>query len=149
MSKNPETPNRHRDMGLLLLRMGIGMMMLLEGVQIIRDDRLWIELDAMMDLFNWGGNPVLWGMLIGSMATCGGVAFAVGLLHRLSTFVLLVIATVMAAGSVFLELPWASFAAATQMWLVFASFLFIGAGDYSLDRMLARSRGAGNDASKA
>lgn len=144
MSNSPENTNRHRDMGLLMLRMGVGMMMMLEGIQIIRDKRIWIELDQMMSLFNFGGNEVLWGWTIGSMATAGGVFFAVGLLHRLSTFVLLMFATISAAGAVFLELPWHSFAAATQAWLVFAAFLFIGSGSYSLDRMLARSRGGDN-----
>jgi putative oxidoreductase len=126
----------YRDFGLLFLRLGLGVMMVMHGwPKLAGGQAAWERVGAAMQHLGIGFWPAVWGFLAAMAETLGGALLVIGFLTRPAALMLtvtMIVATVMSyrtSGGVFLD--WAHPA---ELGVVFLSLVFIGAGRYSVDR---------------
>ncbi len=126
---------KYRDFGLLVLRIGLGVMFLLHGApKILGGPAKWEKVGAAMSHVGVTAMPVFWGFMAGFSEFFGGLGLVLGFFFRPA---LLLLATTMAvATSMHLGkgegLQVASHA--IEDGIVFLSLLFIGPGKYSIDK---------------
>lgn len=125
----------YRNTGLLLLRLGIGIMFILHGLpKLTGGPEMWAQLGSKMELLGIGFAPVFWGFMAAFAETVGGALLALGLLFR-PVCVLLVITMFVAtlshaaAGEGF-----GAYSHALEAAILFFALFFIGPGRYSLDK---------------
>ena len=127
--------SQYRDLGLLFLRAGIGVMMVFHGFPKLAGGlALWEKLGKAMAHLGITFAPGFWGFASAMTETLGGVLLVLGLCFRPVTILLsfnFVVATLMLyrGGSSFTE--WSRPA---EMLVLFLSLILIGAGKYSIDR---------------
>lgn len=127
---------QYRDVGILILRAGIGIMMVLHGwPKLAGGQEAWAKVGAATGYLGITFWPVLWGFLAAMSETVGGALLAVGFLTRFAALFLtgtMVVASVMMyhlSHGVFNE--WSHPA---EIGIVCFSFILIGAGKFSIDR---------------
>ncbi|WP_426491846.1 DoxX family protein [Hymenobacter sp. 102] len=131
--------NRYRthDVGLLLLRLGIGIMFTMHGYpKLTGGVEAWTELGGSMQLLGIRFAPAFWGFLAAFAEAVGGQLLAIGLFFRFTCALLLgtmVVATVvhLSNGDGFNQ-----YSHALESAILFLSLAFIGPGRYSLDQLL-------------
>ena len=80
---------KHADLGLLLLRVGMGSMFVVHGLpKLTGGTERWTELGASMSHFGIDFAPTFWGLMAALSETIGGVLLAVGLWTRPACMVL-------------------------------------------------------------
>ena len=125
--------------GLLILRIGIGIMFMMHGYpKITGGAPVWEFLGSQMSHIGIGFAPVFWGFLAAMAEFAGGFFLIIGLLTRPAAFTLfftMLIATIMhlsmgdgIKGS----------AHSIELGIVFLMFIIAGAGRFSLDAVLFR-----------
>lgn len=128
-----------KDAGLLVLRVGLGAMMVYHGVpKLAGGPAKWAKLGAAVEALGVHLWPTFWGFAAGCAETFGGALLAIGLLTRPAAALLLTTMVVAAAN----HLRKDGFADATHALddgIVFLALLFLGAGRYSLDARFGRS----------
>lgn len=131
-----------RDAGLLLMRAGVGLSFLyIHGLpKLMAGAELWAKLGGAMGNLGVHSSPVFWGFLAAAAEFGGGALLALGLLTRpaaavmaFNMLVAVVMHLVMGQG-----LEPASHA--LENLFMFAGFVLVGAGRYSLDRLLFKGR---------
>ncbi|MBF9237644.1 DoxX family protein [Hymenobacter sp. BT683] len=135
--------NRYRfhDLGLLLLRVGLGVMFMVHGFpKLAGGPTAWAGIGGVMDSVGLGFAPTFWGFLAALAEFGGGLLLALGLWFRLACFGLLItmiMATVMHAtkGDGF-----SGYSHALESAFVFLGLLVAGPGRYSFDERLFGSR---------
>lgn len=134
--------NRYRETGILLLRLGIGIMFILHGYpKLMGGPDKWESLGENMGSFGIGFAPVFWGFMAAFSEAVGGLLVALGFLTRpacLLLFITMVVAAtkhITAEGGKFMD-----GSHATEAAILFLSLIFIGPGKYSLDRYLLPPR---------
>lgn len=135
--------NRYRfhDLGLLLLRVGIGVMFMVHGYpKLLGGPDAWAGLGGVMGKVGLNFAPALWGFLAALAEFGGGLLLALGLFFRVASLGLLVtmiMATVMhlSKGDGFSD-----YSHALESAFVFLGLLFAGPGRYSFDERLFGTR---------
>lgn len=141
-SAMPNPPDRYRDAGLLLLRLGIGLSYINYGLpKLAGGPPVWGELGQSMKYLGITFAPVVWGFLAATSEVFGGLALVVGGLFRIATFFLvstMLVATVQHfgrgdgySGGAFHSI---------EFGIVCLSLFLMGPGKYSIDETLARRR---------
>lgn len=128
--------DRHRDIGILILRVGIGLMFVFHGwPKISGGVETWSKLGLAMQHLGLGFAPVFWGFMAAAAEFFGGILIAAGLLTRLTAMVLTfnMFVAVVLKFSTGAGLSGAS--QALEMGIVFLSLIFIGPGRYSVDSL--------------
>ena len=126
---------KYRDVGILLLRAGIGAMMVLHGwPKLAGGQHVWEKVGAAMQFLGVGIYPVFWGLMAAMSETLGGTLLVVGFLTRpaaLSIAFTMSVATLMIyrTGGNFNE--WSH---SLEVGIVALSLFVIGAGKFSIDR---------------
>ncbi len=126
---------KYRNTGILLLRIGLGVMMMLHGLPKLKGDvQSWTALGQSMSHFGINFWPAFWGFMAAATETFGGFLFVLGLCFRPVSLLLmfnLIVAAVhhLKAGD---GLMGASHA--IELAIVFLSMIFIGPGKYSVDK---------------
>ena len=124
---------KYRDEGLLILRIGLGVMFILHGWPNIQGGPdLWEKVGMAMGNFGISFAPVVFGFLAALSEFGGGICLVFGLYTRgaaLFMFITMVVAATMHLKSGD-GLPKASHA--IEAAFVFLGLIFIGAGKYSI-----------------
>ncbi len=127
---------KYRDAGLLLLRIGLGIMFCLHGLpKLAAGPKLWAGLGKEMIHLGIDFFPVFWGFMAAATEGIGGILLILGICHRP---VCLLLAFTMIVASVKLHHDKADFQNAAsrpiELAFVFASLAFIGPGKFSIDK---------------
>ncbi len=127
--------SNYRDLGLLVLRAGIGIMMTLHGwPKLAGGLPAWEKLGQAMSHVGINFFPGFWGFSCAMVETIGGVLLIIGFCFRPVTILLtlnFIVATVLLYKTSGVFLDWSRPA---EMLILFFSLIFIGAGKYSVDR---------------
>jgi putative oxidoreductase len=132
-------PNKYRDTGLLLLRIGIGgAFVLIHGLpKITGGPELWKGLGGAMSNLGITFMPEFWGLLSALAEFGGGILLLLGLFTRPAAFFMLFNMCV-ALTMHFSKLdPWSRIAHPLELAAILLAVLFIGAGKYSLDYLIS------------
>ena len=134
------TLEKYRDLGLLILRLGVGIGFLgFHGWgKLSGGPETWANVGGVMEIIGIGFGHTFFGFLAAFAESIGGILLAAGLFFRVAT-VLLGFTMIMASlshivsgrGSPGHALKYAS---------LFIGLLFIGPGKYSLDEWILRKR---------
>lgn len=127
---------KYRNTGLLILRVGLGIMMIVHGFpKLSGGEELWIKVGSNMKLIGLDFFLLGWGLMAALTETLGGLFLILGLFFRPVNLLLLF--TMIIASLVHLLDPEQGVkeaAEAIELGIVFFSLLFIGPGKYSLDK---------------
>ena len=135
--------NRYRihDLGLLLLRVGIGVMFTVHGYpKLIGGPEMWAKIGGVMEIVGLDFAPAFWGFLAAVAEAVGGQLLALGLFFRVACALLLgtmLIATAMHLGS---GDGFDKYSHALESAFLFLGLLFSGPGRLSLDQILFPAR---------
>lgn len=125
---------KQKHFGLLLLRLGIGIMFILHGwPKLNGGPERWQMIGETMELLGIGFAHTFWGFMAGFAEVVGGACFVLGLFFRPACMLLLITMLIATARHVIGGDGFAGYSHALESAILFASFLFIGPGKYSLD----------------
>lgn len=130
-----------RDIGLLILRIGLGAMFLFHGApKLFGGPEMWSKIGGAAGNVGLSFLPTFWGFMAGVAEFGGGLAIISGFLF-VPGCILLVINLIVAASYHFHAGQGLSGAShAIEDGIVFLSLLFIGPGRFALDRLLFSKR---------
>ena|SRR3989338_2243087 len=135
--------DKHRDEGLLILRVGIGIMFMCHGFpKLTAGPEAWTKLGGALSAIGVHFAPTFMGLLAAISEFGGGLLLALGLLTRPACFFLfgtMVVATMMHVKN---GDPFAKYSHALEAAILFFSLLFIGPGKFSLDEKLSQKKGS-------
>lgn len=132
---------KHKDTGLLILRVGLGAMFLTHGApKMFAGPEMWAKLGMAMGNIGIHFLPVFWGFMASFSEFAGGLFLMLGLFTRPACALL---AFTMSIASIFHfsrgdGLKGASHA--IENGIVFLSLILIGPGKYSLDGWIAKRK---------
>ena len=132
---------RTHDFGLLLLRVGIGIMFTIHGYpKLVGGPEKWMELGGVMKMLGLNFAPAVWGFLAAIAEAVGGQLIAIGLFFRIACALLVV--TMLVATAMHLKSGDAfnAYSHALESLFLFLGLAFIGPGRYSLDQLLFPAR---------
>lgn len=130
-----------RNIGLLLLRVGLGIMFMIHGYpKVFGGPEMWSEVGAYLQSIGIDFAPMFFGFMAGIIEFFGGLFLLLGLFFVPSVlflcFVMLVAtATHLGAGD-----PFSIYSHSIELAIVFLSLMFIGSGKYNLDKKLEKRR---------
>jgi len=130
--------DRYRDIGLLVLRIGIGAAFVCHGYpKVVGGPEAWTKIGGALSALGVNFGHTIMGLAAGLSELAGGLLLMLGLLTRPACFFLLntmIVATVMhvRAGD-----PFVKYSHALEAAILFFSLLLIGPGKYSLDEKLS------------
>lgn len=133
--------DRYRDFGLLLLRVGVGIMMIAHGwPKIAAGPAMWGKIGQAMGALGINFAPTFWGFMAAFAESVGGLLLVLGLFFR-PTLVFLMVPTMLVAMLMHKMVrhdPFNIWSHAATLGLVFIAMIFIGPGRYSLDAKMRR-----------
>jgi putative oxidoreductase len=135
--------NRYRthDLGLLLLRIGIGVMFTLHGYpKLMGGPEQWTQVGGAMKLVGLHFAPAFWGFMAAVAEAVGGQLLALGLFFRIACFLLLVTMLMAVLVHVSSGDDFNAYSHALESAILFLSLLLIGPGRLSLDQVLFPTR---------
>lgn len=130
--------DKHRDKGLLLLRIGIGIMFIFHGFpKLTAGPEVWTRLGGALSAMGINVAPAFMGLMAALAETAGGALLILGLFTRPACFFLLCTMVVAALMHILNGDPFAKYSHAVESAVLFFSLLFIGPGRFSLDQKLS------------
>ncbi|MBD3421081.1 MAG: DoxX family membrane protein [Chitinivibrionales bacterium] len=133
--------DKYRDVGLLMLRLGIGFMFVLHGYpKLAGGPEKWTALGGAMSSFGITFVPAFWGFMAACAEFFGGLLLMAGLLTRISGGLLLITMLVAAVKHIAAGDGLPGYSHAVEAGILFLSLIFIGPGIYSLDELLDKSK---------
>lgn len=131
------------DLGLLVLRLGIGFMFLGHGVpKLLGGPERWTAVGSALGRFGIDGGYQVFGLLAGLAEAGGGALLMLGLFTRLACIPLVATMAVAAGRHLADGDAWNKGAShAIEAGIVFAALFVLGAGRYSADAVIRRGAG--------
>lgn len=127
---------KQQDLGLLILRMGIGISFMFHGFpKLMGGPEAWTQLGGALGSMGIHFAPTFMGLVASLSEFVGGFLLVIGLFSRTACFFLLntlIVATVMHLDQGHL---FAKYSHPLELSILFLSLIFIGPGKYSLDRL--------------
>lgn len=137
----PRRKSDLRNIGLLILRIGLGVMFILHGYpKMFGGPETWAEIGTSMQYIGINFAPMFFGFMIGIAEFFGGIFLILGLFFKPSVIFLFIVMLVVSAKDFGAGQEFNSYSQSIEMAIVFMSLFFIGSGKYSLDRKLERKR---------
>jgi putative oxidoreductase len=124
------------DLGLLLLRVLVGLLMFGNGIKVFMAGRMsWEFMGQQMSIFGITAYPMFWGLAAAVTYVLGGLLFAIGAFFRWACFFLLCTMVVAAmyhlkGGHDFFKEMGYSYTLGS----IFLSMMFVGPGSFSLSK---------------
>lgn len=132
---------KHLDLGLLVLRLGLGGMFIGHGwPKLAGGAARWNKVGAAMTHLGIDLWPTMWGFLAAMSETLGGLLFAIGFLFRPATAMLLATMVVAATSHLSKGDGFGGASHAIEAGIVFAAMLLVGPGRFALDEKLGFGR---------
>lgn len=131
---------KNRDAGILMMRLGIGiafaftygLMKIQGGVE------MWNGIGMTMSNVGITFAPVVWGFLASLSEFAGGILLILGLFTRTASM-FMAVTMLMASLHHLKQLdPWHIAILPMELFSVFMALVFLGAGKYSVDHLIAR-----------
>ena len=127
--------SKYNNTGLLLLRLGIGAMMILHGYpKLIGGPQMWTKLGGALSTFGMHDFPGFWGFMAAFAEGVGGLLFLVGFLFRPACLLLLITMIVAAAKHMAGGDGIMGASHAIELAVLFLAMFIIGPGRYSVDK---------------
>ncbi len=126
--------DKYRDIGLLILRIGIGVMFIMHGLpKLTGGPDKWMMLGGTMKSLGVDFAPMAWGFMAAFSECIGGLLLVLGFFTRPACFALL--ATMIVAASMHIGKgdPFVKYSHAMEAGILFISLILIGPGKYSID----------------
>ncbi len=131
-----ESLGKYRNTGLLILRLGIGTMMIIHGFpKLAGGMEMWTGVGKSMGLIGINFLPTFWGFMAAATEAIGGLFLILGLFFRPVN--ILLVFTMIIASLVHFSNPKEGINEAShaiELAIVFFSLIFIGPGKYSMDK---------------
>src|SRR3972149_8165914 len=122
-----------RDIGLLILRLGVGAMCMVHGVpKIIAGPELWAKVGGAMGNFCIHFWPTFWGFMAALSESGGGLLMILGLFFRPAMAFMFITMTVAATHHLASGDGIQKASHAIEAGSLFLSLIFIGSGKYTL-----------------
>lgn len=126
------------DFGLLLLRVGVGSIMVLHGIPKFMGGKSMLEgVGSALSVYGLDGiiPPVIAGFLAATAEVFGGVLIVLGMFFKAAAFAIaFTMLTATLLTSKFFNADFGSYAYPLAMLTLFTSLMFIGPGSYSMDK---------------
>ncbi|EGO65880.1 DoxX family protein [Acetonema longum] len=130
-----KSSSKYRDAGLLLLRLGIGLMFMYHGYpKVMGGEAAWVKVGGAMQHVGITFMPVLWGFLAAFSEFAGGFLLAVGYMFRPACILLTCTMAVAVTMKFATGAGLAGASQALELGIVVVSLMLIGAGKYSFDK---------------
>lgn len=135
-----------RDAGYLILRVGIGFMIMMHGLpKITGGPETWTFLGQQMGNLGITFFPVFWGFMAALAEFGGGILIMLGLFHRIAalmiTFTMCVaIIFHISNGDPFMGGDGGSYANAMELGIVFLSLFFMGPRKWAVDNLIWKKK---------
>ena len=129
--------DKHRDIGLLILRLGIGIMFMCHGFpKLAAGPEAWTKLGGALSAMGVSFAPAFMGFMAAISEFAGGLLLVLGLFTRPACFFLF--STMVVAALMHLNMgdPFVKYSHALEAAILFFSLLLIGPGKHSLDKKL-------------
>lgn len=138
---NSRNRSNYRNIGLLILRIGLGIMFILHGYpKMFGGPEKWTEVGGAMQYLGIHFTPMFFGFMAGVTEFFGGIFLLAGLFFTQSVSFLLIVMIVATFKGIGTGADFAIYSHSIEVGVVFLSFLFLGPGKYSLDRKLQKKR---------
>ena len=129
MSRNTLT-----NAGLLVLRIGIGVIFIIHGVpKLIGGVESWTQLGSTMSIVGISFAPAFWGFMAAVSEVLGGLFIVLGLMHRLVALLLIFTMIIALMVHVTAGDTFTIYSNALKALVVFIALAITGPGIYSLD----------------
>jgi putative oxidoreductase len=133
--------DRYRDLGLLILRVGVGAAFIAHGwPKLMAGPETWAGLGGAMGLFGVRVAPEFWGLCAALAEAAGGLCFALGLFFRPASLALALTMAVAFNMHFGKGDPFKVYSHALEAGFVFAGMFFVGPGKYSVEGGLGARR---------
>jgi len=126
---------KYRNVGLLILRLGIGGFIVLHGwPKLIGGTEVWTRVGGAMTHLGIHDYPAAWGFMAAVAEVVGGALFAVGFLFRPTCLFLIITMAVAGIKHIGGGDGIGEASHAFELLAVFAGMVFVGPGRHSLDK---------------
>jgi putative oxidoreductase len=123
---------QYKDLGLLIMRIGLGISFLIHGVpKLMGGPEKWEALGGAMGALGISFAPVFWGFMAGLSEAGGGILLIIGLFFRPACLILAITMAVALNMHISKGDPFMVYSHALEDGIVFISLILIGPGKYA------------------
>lgn len=133
--------NRFREIGILVMRIGMGIAFVIHGLpKIVGGVPVWEELGRAMGFIGITSFPAFWGFMAGLAEFGGGILLILGVLFRPACMALAFTMLTAMMYHIGKGQGFSDFSHAMEDGIIFLALLLIGSGKYSLDEKFDAKR---------